>query len=127
MGYVIGKRFTFSASHQLSELPDGHQCARLHGHNYTVEVLVDSEQLVAPGFVTDFGDLAPLKAYLDTTFDHRHLNDVIDAAPTSENLAAHIAGWVVEHLEPRIPGRLVRVRVCETESTWVEYTPAGRP
>ena len=126
MGFMIGKRFTFSASHQLSGLPDGHQCARLHGHNYTVEVVVDSERLVAPGFVTDFGVLAPLKTYVDVAFDHRHLNDVLDAVPTSENLAAHFANWVIEHLEPHIPGRLVRVRVGETESTWAEYTPEHR-
>ncbi len=32
--FTITKEFHFSASHQLSHLPEDHQCARLHGHNY---------------------------------------------------------------------------------------------
>ncbi|MEV7227228.1 6-carboxytetrahydropterin synthase [Polymorphospora sp. NPDC051019] len=123
VGYLIGKTFTFSASHMLPGLPDGHKCARMHGHNYHVEVVVGADVLASPGFVTDFGDLAPLKTYLDDTFDHRHLNDVLDLAPTSEHLAAHLAVWIIEHLEPVIPGRLHSVRVSETDSTWAEYTP----
>ncbi|WP_326549976.1 6-pyruvoyl trahydropterin synthase family protein [Micromonospora sp. NBC_01813] len=123
MSYVIAKGFSFSASHQLPGLPDGHQCGRLHGHNYTVEVVFGADELVDPGFVTDFGNLAPLKAYLSTNFDHRHLNDVLQEPPTSEHLAAHLADWVVENLEPSLTGHLIRVRVSETESTWAEYTP----
>lgn len=127
MSYMIAKRFTFSASHQLPGLPDGHQCGRLHGHNYAVEVVFGADELAAPGFVTDFGELAPLKAYLDASFDHRHLNEVLAVPPTSEHLAAHVADWVVENLEPAIAGRLVRVRVSETDSTWAEYTPGRLP
>ena len=123
MGHRIGKRFTFSASHQLPGLPEGHQCGRLHGHNYTVEVVLEADQLTGPGFVCDFGDLAPMKKYLDATFDHRHLNDAIDVPPTSENLAVHLAGWFITHVEPAISGRLSAVRVSETESTWAEYIP----
>lgn len=121
MGYVIGKRFSFSASHQLPGLPEGHKCARLHGHNYVVEVVLAAADLVAPGFVTDFGDLAPLKIYIDETFDHRHLNEVLAVPATSENLAAHIADWCHANLHSSISGQLVRVRVSETVSTWAEY------
>jgi 6-pyruvoyltetrahydropterin/6-carboxytetrahydropterin synthase len=127
MEHTIGKRFTFSASHQLPDLPDGHQCARLHGHNYMVEVILSVETLVPPGFVTDFGELTPLKTYLADAFDHRHLNDAMVAPPTSENLASHLALWFMEHVEPCIPGRLVAVRVCETDSTWAQCTPQRQP
>jgi 6-pyruvoyltetrahydropterin/6-carboxytetrahydropterin synthase len=127
VGHTIGKRFTFSASHQLPDLPEGHKCARLHGHNYVVDVIVGADELVGPGFVTDFGELAPLKNYLDASFDHRHLNDTLPAPPTSENLAEHLAGWFIEHLEPHIAGRLITVRVSETESTWAQYNPERRP
>jgi 6-pyruvoyltetrahydropterin/6-carboxytetrahydropterin synthase len=126
VGHTIGKRFAFSASHRLDGLPDGHQCARLHGHNYAIEVIVAAAQLVKPGFVTDFGDLAPVKAYLEATFDHRHLNEVMDVEPTSENLAAHLAEWFMENVEPSIPGQLAAIRVCETDSTWAQYTPERR-
>jgi 6-pyruvoyltetrahydropterin/6-carboxytetrahydropterin synthase len=119
--YTIGKRFTFCASHRLPGLPEGHKCARLHGHNYVVEVVLCADRLVQPGFVTDFADLAPLKTYIDATFDHRDLNEALAVPPTSENLAAHIATWFIDNVQPRIPGRLLRVRVSETESTWAEY------
>lgn len=122
--HVIGTRFRFSASHRLSALPEGHPCARLHGHNYTVEVSVASDDLVAPGFVTDFAELAPLRTYLDATFDHRHLNDVLPMPPTSENLAAHLATWFANNLEPQIPGTLVSMRVSETDTSWAEYRVA---
>ena len=127
MGHTIGKRFAFSASHQLPGLPDGHQCARLHGHNYTVEVVLTADELIGPGFVTDFGDLAAVKTYLAATFDHRHLNDAIDVPPTSENLAEHVARWFMREIEPAIPGRLAAVRVSETESTWAQYVPDRQP
>ena len=40
--YTIAKQFTFSASHQLDHLPEDHQCARLHGHNYVVEIVLSA-------------------------------------------------------------------------------------
>ena len=86
---TIGKRFSFDAAHHLPGLPEGHKCARQHGHTYTVEVILAADALTGPGFVVDFGDLEPLRAYLDATFDHRDLNTVVDFPPTSEHLARH--------------------------------------
>jgi 6-pyruvoyltetrahydropterin/6-carboxytetrahydropterin synthase len=125
--HTIGKRFTFEASHVLSGLPEGHQCARLHGHGYTVEVEVAADALTGPGWVTDFGDLAPFGRYLDEHFDHRHLNDVLEDQPTSENLAAHFFAWCTGHLGPVITGRVTAVRVSEKrQATWAEYRPDSR-
>lgn len=126
--YRIGKSYSFDASHQLHGLSEGHKCGRLHGHTYTVTVEIAGnyhsdwhEGLEEPGFVVDFGELAPLKKYIDETFDHRHLNDVIKAEPTSENLARHFFGWCIEELE--LPERAIvaKVRVSETASSWAEY------
>ncbi|MGH3718023.1 MAG: 6-carboxytetrahydropterin synthase QueD [Pseudonocardiaceae bacterium] len=119
--YRIGKRFSFDAAHVLHGLPVGHKCARLHGHTYTVEVELSSRRLTEPGFVTDFGDFAVFKSYLDENFDHRLLNEVLDVEPTSELLAEHFFGWCITHLEPVIGGWLTAVRVSETPSTWAEF------
>ncbi|MEV6525029.1 6-carboxytetrahydropterin synthase [Longispora sp. NPDC051575] len=116
---VIGKDFTFSAGHHLPSLPDGHKCRTPHGHNYTVTACLTGK-LVPPGFVTDFADLAPFKAYLDTTVDHKDLNTVFDFEPTSELLAAHFADWFVENVQPHISGRLVSMSVSETTTSWAE-------
>ena len=121
--FRIGKRFTFEAGHSLPSLPEGHKCRGLHGHSYTVEVVLASGQLTGPGFVADFADLSPMRGYIDGTLDHRYLNEVLDVEPTCEAIAAHLAGWYLEHLAATVPGRLHAVRVWETATGWAEYLP----
>ena len=117
--YRIIKEFHFSASHQLSHLAADHQCARLHGHNYIVEVELSADELDADGFVRDYYELAPLKRYLDESLDHRHLNDVFGHdRVTSEWLAKFLFDWCKE----RLP-ETTAVRVSETPKTWAEYRP----
>ncbi|MGW2249946.1 6-pyruvoyl trahydropterin synthase family protein [Kitasatospora sp. NPDC001660] len=89
--HQIRKAFRFEAAHFLPGLPEGHQCARMHGHSYEVAFMLTADRLVEPGFVTDFSDLAPVKKMIDGTLDHQVLNDVLPVAPTSENLAAWLA------------------------------------
>ena len=114
--FTITKEFHFSASHQLDKLPDDHQCARLHGHNYIVQVSLRSHQLNEYGFVVDYGELKPLKQYIDSTLDHRHLNDVLDFHTSAENLAKHLYHWCKEQWS-----ETYAVRVSETPKTWAEY------
>ena len=84
--YTISKQFTFSASHQLLNMDESHQCYRLHGHNYIVEVELQAEQLNKYGFVRDYHDLDALKKYIDSTLDHRHLNEVFGHDDTTAEL-----------------------------------------
>jgi 6-pyruvoyltetrahydropterin/6-carboxytetrahydropterin synthase len=115
--FTVAKKFTFSASHRL-ELPEKHPCSRVHGHNYTVWLELEANQLDSRGMVLDFGELRLFKQWLDGEFDHHHLNDVVNFSPTCENLAeffytAAKAVWP----------ELVAVRVSEGETTWAEYRP----
>ncbi|WP_410219170.1 6-carboxytetrahydropterin synthase QueD [Paracoccus sp. (in: a-proteobacteria)] len=116
--YRISKEFHFSASHCLSHLPEDHQCARLHGHNYIVVVELAAADLNSDGFVRDYHELKPLKDYIDTRFDHRHLNEVIDGASTAENLARHFFDWCRARW-----AETSAVKVSETPKTWAEYRP----
>lgn len=125
-GFTIGRTFTFEAGHHLSGLPPEHKCSRPHGHSYQVEVVLTAQDLTGPGFVTDFGDLAPFQRFLDTELDHRDLNQVVPVEPTSENLARFLAGWFLHHVEPHIPGRLVAVVVRETARSWARFAVGGR-
>jgi 6-pyruvoyltetrahydropterin/6-carboxytetrahydropterin synthase len=124
--YRIGRRFTFAAAHQLHGLPDGHKCSNLHGHTYTAEIELTADALTGPGFVTDFGDLAPFRRYLETRIDHRNLNEVLSFEPTAENLALHFFDWCAQHLEPDIPGRVTAVRVWESPTSWAEFRTGAR-
>lgn len=117
--YQISKRFEFSASHILTGLPEGHPCGRLHGHNYTVEVILEAPGLDSRGFVVDYGDLKAFKSYLDDTLDHHHLNDVLSFQPSAELLAHHLYKWCKGYWP-----QTVAVRVSETPKTWAEYREA---
>jgi 6-pyruvoyltetrahydropterin/6-carboxytetrahydropterin synthase len=133
--YRIAKRFEFCAAHRLLNMPDGHKCSRLHGHNFSVEVVVESESLDHRGFAdVDYGQFADFKRALEL-WDHRTILWSIDPLaldiyeqdeacliemecnPTAENIAAHF--YVIAR--GTIPGRVVSVRVAETPGTWAEY------
>lgn len=106
----IYKRFQVEAAHRLPRVPEGHKCARLHGHSFRIEVTVAGPVADPAGWVMDFADLAAAFEPLFQALDHRCLNDVEGLEnPTSENLAR----WIWERLRPRLPG-LAAVGVAET-------------
>lgn len=116
--YKISKQFSFSASHVLDMLDKGHPCARMHGHNYVITVHLRAETLDQYGFVKDYKALKIVKEFIDSTLDHRHLNDVIPTHPTSEN----IARFIYERFKLEIP-ELYAVEVSETPKTSCIYEP----
>lgn len=118
--YRITKQFSFSASHILDHLPEDHPCARLHGHNYVVEVVLESSELNGDGFVRDYGELDPLKRFIDGSLDHRHLDDELPEGMVSS--AENIARYLYDFAAARWP-EVAAVRVSETPRTWAEYRP----
>ena len=117
--FTITKQFRFSASHQLKKLPTEHPCARLHGHNYITEVILQAEKLDGTGFVRDYTELNALKKMINDRLDHRHLNDILgDDCVTAEQLAK----WLYDWCKKQWP-EVVAVRISETPKTWAEYRP----
>lgn len=116
--FAISKQFSFCASHVLEGLPEGHQCGRLHGHNYIVEIELRAAELDATYFVVDYGDLSPFRDIIDRELDHRHLNDVLPCPTTAEC----IARYLFERAQAFWP-QVSAVRVSETPKTWAEYRP----
>lgn len=116
MEYTVTRAFTFSASHQLAGLPAEHKCSRLHGHSYDVTVHL-AGSLDDVGFVLDFGELDWVGKLISERLDHRHLNEVIDINPTSENVAAwmlkHVLRWLDKHTDKH---RMLRTGVTVSES-----------
>nr|WP_275588523.1 6-carboxytetrahydropterin synthase QueD [Microlunatus panaciterrae] len=106
----IYREFTFEAAHRLPNVPEGHKCARLHGHSYRVEVHVAGPVGESTGWVQDFGDLKVAFKPLEDQLDHRYLNDVVGLEnPTSEVLAK----WIWDRLSVDL-SNLTEVRVRET-------------
>ena len=117
--YLITKQFHFSAAHRLDHLPSTHPCARDHGHNYLVELVLGAGALDERGFVRDYTELAAFESLLDHELDHRHLNDVLAFPPTAENIASYLYRRSKE-CWPEV----VAVRVGETPRTWAEFREA---
>lgn len=123
--YTISKEFHFSASHQLSGLREGHQCARLHGHNYVLTVYLTSGGLNDVGFVLDYGELGFVKDMVDA-MDHRHLNDIFPFNPTSENICKEIFLEIEEVLRMMRDHHInyMAVELSETPKTNCRYERA---
>jgi len=111
------KEFSFEAAHLLPNVPEGHKCARLHGHSFHARVTVEGPVGESSGWVMDFADLKSAFEPLHDRLDHRYLNEIPGLAnPTSE----HIARWIWRELRPRLPW-LVEVEVRETCTTGCVY------
>jgi len=121
--YKIAKRFKFDAAHRLEGLPEGHKCGNLHGHTYTVEVVLAARDLDPKyQWVEDYGDLKPFKTFIDNNLDHKFLNNVpMLGQSTAENLAKYLFD-IAEQMFRNRTASVWAVRVSETESTWAEYS-----
>ncbi len=106
----IFKEFTIEAAHRLPNVPEGHKCARLHGHSFRIRVYVAGPVGDTSGWVMDFGDMKKAFKPVFERLDHNYLNDVPGLEnPTSENLARYL--W--RELKPVLP-LLSQVQVFET-------------
>ena len=119
--YEIKIKADFSAAHRLEEV--GGKCEALHGHNFIVEVAVESESLNEQGMVMDFRDLKTKTRALLEALDHRYLNELPPfqkANPSAENLAAYLYA----QLSPQIDGpgrRISEIAVWESETSRATY------
>ena len=73
----IFKELGFEAAHRLPNVPDGHKCARVHGHSFRLEVHVRGDVGADSGWVTDFADIKAAFAPLHDQLDHHYLNESV--------------------------------------------------
>ena len=106
----IYKEFSFEAAHRLPNVPDGHKCARLHGHSFQVRVTVEGPVGETSGWVMDFADLKAAFKPVHDRLDHRYLNEIAGLEnPTSEVLAQ----WIWRELRASLP-MMAEIEVRET-------------
>lgn len=110
----LGVVTEFDAAHLLPGYPG--KCARLHGHTYEVEVIVEGE-VGADGFVMDFYRLKGIISAALSGLDHACLNDILPN-PTAETIAT----WIADELKKGLDGTtasLVSLKLWEGKNKWV--------
>ena len=127
----LTKVFYFNAAHQYGHDdwsddknwevfgPD----SKIHGHNYTLEVMVTAEVNDETGFIVDLGQLKEIVNnnvinILDHTLFDKEVEWFNDKQPSSENLVIFI--W--SQIEPYLDGvTLHRIRLHETPTIFTDY------
>jgi len=121
MPFRITKQFVFDAAHWLPNVPEGHKCARMHGHTYTVILGVEGEINPTYGWIVDFSDLKTAFKPLEKIMDHHCLNEIEGLEnPTAEIMAR----WLFERIQPELP-QLADITVKETANTSAIYRPGS--
>ncbi len=129
------------------------RCSHLHGHSYRWEVTAGAPELDERGMIIDFGDLKKAMHKVLDPWDHalilhnkdpmvidlenQRALDLLNATngeaarlfvynfnPTAENLARYSLNLIKNELP--LPIFLVKMRVFETESCYVDVLPRGR-
>ncbi len=111
----------FSAAHSLK----GYQgdCARIHGHNWLIEIYVKCSELDKIGIGIDFRNIKKVIKNVIADVDHYNLNEIPafkKINPTSEN----IARYLYLQLKDRINSdtvKISKVKVSETPSAGAFY------
>jgi len=113
----IYKKFTFEAAHRLPNVPEGHKCARLHGHSYAVTIHVSGQPDDKLGWIMDFSDITEVVSPIIKRLDHYYLNEIDGLEnPTSEN----IARWLWPQVKAVLPA-LSRLEISETCTSGCSY------
>jgi len=112
----VWRRYRFESAHQLPNVPPGHKCGRLHGHEFEVMIHADQD-LRHLDLSVEYDYLDLLWAPLQSILERRFLNDVEGLEnPTSEM----IAQWVWDRLKPLLPS-LSWVTVYETATCGAQF------
>ena len=118
--YTLSVNTYISAAHQLNDY-DG-PCARIHGHNWKIQIEVRADTLDKIGISVDFNDLEKWLWQIVGPLDHQLINTVppFDKInPTAEN----IVKYTFDQMKKQLPGHvtLLRVSAWETDSCLVSY------
>lgn len=117
----------FCAAHSLENLPEGHKCGRIHGHNYTVEFSVYAEECPKSGMLIDFHVLKGGLETITGELDHRMLNDhpLLGGQATAERLSEYIGREVCLYLRTtgEFPSHIdyISCSVWETDKNFATF------
>lgn len=120
--YTVKVLTEFSAAHHLRGYVG--DCARVHGHNWKIEIEVKATHLNAIGMAMDFKDVKTAANNIIQRLDHQDINTLepfTEINPTAENLASYIYTELVRQVnDSRI--QVSAITIWETDRSSVRYT-----
>ena len=120
--YTVSAQAHYDAAHFLRNYQG--KCAKLHGHRYVVEAVVELVELDESGIAFDFADLKAVLRALADELDHENLNELpqFEGVETS---AENQARYFFDELRSRLPeaaaSGLRYARVWESPTQWAQY------
>lgn len=120
--FVLKTLLDFAAAHSLKNYPG--DCAKLHGHNWKIEVQVQGSKLNDIGMLVDFKEIKKHAKQVVAELDHTFLNDhpyFKELNPTAENIAV----FLYREIESRIQSDTVTMHsltVWENDRNCVIYS-----
>lgn len=112
----------FASAHTLRDYPG--DCSRMHGHNWKVELEIETSKLDDAGMGIDFREMKNAANEVGNELDHRYLNDLepfTKINPTAENIAA----YMYHEISSRLNNETVKVyalTLWETDRACVRYS-----
>jgi len=120
--YTVKVVTDFAAAHSLRGYEG--DCARVHGHNWKVEIEASATSLDTVGMSLDFKVLKQATKAILANLDHYNLNDIppFDRInPTAENISAFLYKALSDKLnDERVS--ITAITIWETERACVRYT-----
>ena len=126
--YTVSAQAHYDAAHFLRHYRG--KCAKLHGHRYVVEAVVQMRELDESGIAFDFADLKGALRKLADELDHENLNELpcFEGIETSaENQARHFFERLKAMLPEPASSGLLYTRIWESPTAWAQYGVADAP
>lgn len=130
--FRIRKLKTFEMAHVLGS-SYCEECQRVHGHSFTMEIIIEAKELNKDGMVMDFKRLGEILMPIIDCLDHKlvmygtqeNFGQTTTWLPfnaTAENMSAWIWKRISGQIQSEIPSATrLTVRLHETATGWAEY------
>ncbi len=118
--YEVMIKTEFASAHNLKFYKGA--CEALHGHNWKVEITVETDKLDQAGIAVDFNVLKAETNAIVNGLDHIYLNDheaFKEQNPSSENIARYIFEEVALRLGDK--AKVKKVTIWETDNAAASY------
>lgn len=118
--YEVIIKTEFASAHNLRDYNGA--CEAVHGHNWKIDIIVETEEVDEMGLAIDFNLLKEKSGRIIGDLDHIYLNEheaFKVKNPSSENIAKYIFDEMRKELGSK--ARIKKITVWETDDAAASY------